>query len=125
MKIDLRGERRSSWVVTNPLEFFKKLKSMFPQLEQNEIKEIEQRLEEQDPDYLEIPSYWGHQTPEPSMILIFENGNVSIDLLAGSLNPKIVDKITTLVGNSGSLKTARPLTQNDWMQRLEVLDSLL
>lgn len=124
MEIPFEGAMRSQWKTQNRWEFFCKTESLFKTLHRDDKIEIKLRLHANDPDYLEIPIYDKKSDQEPTAIVIFVDDNVFIDFIDPKKKQSYVEKIQSLAGQDIEITGWRDLTQKDWMQRLEVLDSL-
>ena len=124
METPFLDAERSEWQTPSRLDFFNKIKSLFKTLEQNEKFEIMFRLGDDDTDYFEIPVYDKAQDGEPVIAVIFEGESVFIDFIDPEKKEKYLAKINALVGATAKPIKWRPLNRNDWLKRLEVIDSL-
>ncbi len=125
MEIPFEGAQRSEWKVSDRWKFFCDLESIFGRSLTTEDRcEIKLRLKANDPDYFELPIYDKNNKFEPAAIVIFTENKVLIDFIQPKKKEKFLSKIKDLVGHNIEISKWCDLTTRDWMQRLEVMDSL-
>lgn len=118
------GAQRAEWKVESRVQFFESIFPLFKTLEREDKSEIKLRLEENDPEYFEIPIYDKAGDEDPAVIVIFDGSTVFSDFVEPKKKIKYLDKMQGLLGATAKPINWRDLTTSDWEKRLDVMNSL-
>jgi len=120
----LDSAQRTEWNVESRVQFFESILPLFKTLEHDDKSEIKLRLEENDPEYFEIPIYDKTGDEDPVVIVIFDGDKVFSDFVEPKKKIKYLDKMQSLLGTTAKPINWRDLTTSDWEKRLDVMNSL-
>lgn len=121
MEIPFQGAQRTKWYTDDKILFFRRLLSLFPQIEPEDLITIENNLENPNA-YFEVAHYDDSvSTDEPSIIFILDQKEIFIDFMHPVRMTRQLNLLQMLLQNCGKMISKRILTDQDFLQRLEVL----
>ena len=121
MEIPFQGAQRTKWKTKDKTLTFRRLLSLFPQVEARDLITIEDNLENPN-SYFEVAHYDDSISKrEPSIILIIDQGEIFLDFTHPSHMRRQLNLIDMLLQNCAKMTSQRELTDKDWRERLELL----
>jgi hypothetical protein len=121
MEMPFEGAQRTHWKTNDKTLFFRRLLSLFPQIEPEDLITIEENL--YNPlAYFEVAHYDDSISEEdPSIILIIDKGEIYLDFMHPFRMTRQKNLLEMLLQKTGKMVAKRELTQKDFQERLEVL----
>lgn len=122
MKLPFEGAQRTKWKTQDKVLFFRRLLSLFPQVEPMDLITIEKNLYNPDA-YFEIAHYDESISKEdPSIIFLLDQKELYIDFMHPFRMRRQLNMIEMLLQNCGKMVSQRDLTQQDFVERLMILE---
>lgn len=120
--IPFENSIRTEWKTKNRKKLFLALTGLFSQLSEDEILELECRIDENDPnDYFEVPYYKNANDKEPAMILVFQGHRFFVDIVDMNNESEHLKTLTTNIGPDATFVKSRKITNAEWEKRLHGL----
>ncbi len=121
METPIHGAQRTKWKTKDKTLTFRRLLSLFPQIEARDLITIEDNLDNPNA-YFEVAHYDDSiSKKEPSIILIVDQGEIFIDFMHQLRMRRQLNLIEMLLQNCAKMASQRDLTEKDWLERLQLL----
>jgi hypothetical protein len=123
MFLDPLNIKRTEWKTENLVRVFEKVLPLFPQLLEEDIEEIKNRLQTNDVSYLEIAHYESaageEDDKDPSSILVIDNNSLYYDIVDTNRATALIKKFEDLSEDSIRFIKTRKITKKELQKRLE------
>lgn len=126
MDFDYTRILRSVWNISDLKSVSKSLLPLFPQLETQDLTQIIEGIQKGEVPYFEIPHYPENdpETDVPVMVLVFKDNQLFVDIFDSANKQHAMNLVQKLAAEHVDFIEIRPLTSNEWDERLAALETL-